>query len=171
MSCLTENLDELRALTTALPNADDAALAHSMTAVQSLTPISRCADLAVLRSAVPLPRDAKVLADVRELRSRLKVIQAMRDVGNFKGALNRAVALRPAVEATGYRPLLAELLELIGCASGASEDPAKTEALLLQAFFTATEAHDDATAGRAAADLVHVLGFPLNRLKDAETWF
>jgi len=171
MSCLSENLDEVRALTTVLPNADDAAVAHSMTAVQSLTPVSRCADLAVLRSAVPLPRDPKALVAVRELRSRLKIIQAMRDTANFKGAFSRAIALRPEVEATGYRPLLAEVLELIGCASSTLGDPGETEAVLLQAFFAATEAHDDATAGRAAADLVFLLGFSLNRPKDSEVWF
>ena len=171
MSCLSENLDEVRALTTVLPNADDAALAHSITAVQSLTPVSRCADLAVLRSAVPLPRDPKTLAAVRDLRTRLKVVQAMRDVGNFRGALTRAIALRPEVEATGYKPLLAEVLELIGCVNSAFGDPAATEAALLQAFFAATEARDDATAGRAAADLIHLFGTLRNRPKDAETWF
>jgi tetratricopeptide (TPR) repeat protein len=75
------------------------------------------------------------------------------------------------VEKAGYRPLLAEVLELIGCVSSSFGDAAPTEAALLQAFFAATEAHDDATAGRAAADLVHLYGILLNRPKDAETWF
>ncbi|HMF43777.1 MAG TPA: serine/threonine-protein kinase [Polyangia bacterium] len=172
MSCLAENMDEVGALTTVLTSADAEALTHSVTAVQGLTPVQRCADLAILRSAVPLPRDPKTLETVRRLRTAMKEAQARRDIGDFKGALERALALRPNVEAAGYAPLLAEVLELIGCTDLRNgPDAAQPEETLHHALFTALAAHDDATAAKAAADLVHVVGFPLRRPRDAEMWF
>ena len=82
----------------------------------------------------------------------------MRDVANFRrGPASRAVALRPRVEATGYRPLLAELLELIGCMPAVMQ-PSRERRPCIEALFTAEAAHDDATAARAAADLVYLVG-------------
>src|SRR5262249_45732554 len=101
-SCLAENLDEVHALTTVLATAGAEALTHSVTAVHGLTPVQRCADLAGLRSAVPLPHDPKKLETVRRLRTELKEAQALRDIANFPAALRRAVALRPSIEAAGY---------------------------------------------------------------------
>ncbi|HXU05417.1 MAG TPA: protein kinase [Polyangia bacterium] len=55
MSCLNDNLDQVRALTDVLATANVAAVSHAVTATQDLTPVSRCADLALLRSALPSP--------------------------------------------------------------------------------------------------------------------
>jgi tRNA A-37 threonylcarbamoyl transferase component Bud32/tetratricopeptide (TPR) repeat protein len=167
MSCLAENLDEVRALANVLSTADADATSNAVAAVQSLTPIGRCADVAALRSAVPLPRDAPTLQKVRELRASLKEAQALRDLTSFPAALKRATALRPQVEATGYGPLRAELLELIGC----TQDRANTEATLHEALFIAEASRDDATAAKVAADLVVVGAYRPDRLPEAEVWF
>jgi tetratricopeptide (TPR) repeat protein len=167
MSCLAENLDDARALTNVLSAADAAATSQAIGAVQSLAPIARCADLAALRSAVPLPRDPTTLRKVREVRASLKEAQALRDLTSFPAALKRADALRPQVESTGYGPLRAELLELIG---SISEWP-NSEATLHEALFTAEAARDDATAAKVAADLVSVGTYRPGALREAEVWF
>ena len=167
MSCLAENLDDARALTNVLSTADADATSHAVAAVQSLAPNARCADLGALRSAVPLPRDAPTLQKVRELRVSLKEAQALRDLSSFPAALKRATALRAQVEAAGYGPLRAELLELIGC----MQDGAKSEATLHEALFTAEAARDDATAAKVAADLVAVGAYRPDGLREAEVWF
>jgi tetratricopeptide (TPR) repeat protein len=170
MSCLTENLDDVKALTSVLGQADANAISHAVTAVQGLPHIRRCADVTALRSAVPLPRDPRTLETVRALRSGLKELQALRDVGGDNAKLlKRANALRPQVEATKYAPLLAELLELIGSAVDSTDDLASAEVTLHEALFAAESARDDATAARVAADLVYV--GTSNRLREAEMWF
>jgi eukaryotic-like serine/threonine-protein kinase len=170
MSCLSDNLDQVRALTNVLAGADAATLGKAVAAAHDLTPVSRCADVALLRSAVPLPRDQRTLEAVRELRTSLREAQALRDVANFSEARARAVALRPRVEATRYGPLLAELLELIGCVTS-NDDPTNAEKTLHQALFTAEAAHDDATAALAAADLIYAVGVLLDKASEAEMWF
>jgi tetratricopeptide (TPR) repeat protein len=167
MSCLADNLDQVRALTNVLASAESATIGRAVAAAHDLTPVSRCADVTLLRSAVALPRDQRTLEAVRELRSSLREAQALRDVANQREARARAIALRPRVEATGYRPLLAELLELIGCAD---ENAARAETTLHQALFTAEAARDDATAARAAADLIYVVGVYVDRPQEAEMW-
>jgi tetratricopeptide (TPR) repeat protein len=171
MSCLAENLDDARALTNVLFAADADAVAHAVTAVQGLAPVARCADLSGLRSAVPLPRDAPTLRTVRELRASLKEAQVLRDLANAPAAFKRASALRPQVEATGYGPLRAELLELIGSTGADARAQEQTEATLHEALFIAEAARDDATAARIAADLVLIGLVEPRRPREAATWF
>jgi tetratricopeptide (TPR) repeat protein len=170
MTCLGDNLDQVRALTNILASADGTTLGRAVAAVHDLTPVPRCADVALLRSAVALPRDQRTLEAVRELRSSLREAQALRDVANFHEARKRAVALVPRVQATGYGPLLAELLELIGSTSMLTEEPASSEATLHEALFTAEAARDDVTAARAAIALIYLAGVFLNRPQEAEMW-
>jgi tetratricopeptide (TPR) repeat protein len=170
MTCLNDNLDRVRALTSVFDGGDNAIIGRAVAATHDLTPISRCADLALLRTAVPLPRDQRTLETVLALRASLREAQALRDVGNFREALGRAKALQAPAAATGYGPLLAELLELMGCAAAVGEDPVGTEKTLHQALFTAEAARDDETAARVAADLVYVTGVYLNRSNEAEMW-
>ena len=61
MSCLDDNLDQVRALTDKLVAADENALSHAVAAAQGLTPVSRCADVppaSVGRPAAEGRRDA-----------------------------------------------------------------------------------------------------------------
>jgi tRNA A-37 threonylcarbamoyl transferase component Bud32/tetratricopeptide (TPR) repeat protein len=169
MSCLGENLDEVRALTDVLLQADAAAVTRAPTAASSLTPISRCSDLAVLRSVVPLPRDPKVLQAVLELKAEVMHIRALGDVGNRKAAAMKAEALRPKIESVGYKPLLAESLELV--AVGKFDlAPQEAETLLERAFLTAEACGDDITAVRIASFLIYIVGYELVRREDAARW-
>ena len=64
------------------------------------------------------------------------------------------------------------MLELIGGTDlRIGADATAPEETLHQALFTALAAHDDATAAKAATDLIHVVGFPLHRPREAEMWF
>jgi serine/threonine protein kinase len=169
MACLNDNLDQVRALSGVLAGADGAALGHAVVAVQDLPTLSRCDDIALLRSAVPLPRDQRTLDAVQSLRSSLRDAQALRDIGNFRKAGLRAAGLRPRAEATGYAPVLAEVLELVGCAADYNGDPLRTEATLHEALFAAEAGHDDLLAAKVASDLVDVVGL-LGRPREAEVW-
>jgi serine/threonine protein kinase len=168
MSCLTDNLDQVRALTDQLSTANDEAVAHALAATQDLTPVSRCADVALLRSTVPPPRDQRTLEAVRSFAQTIRDLRAQRVLGYTREAHRKALALRARVEAIGYKPLLAQLLELIG--SDVEYEPARAEVPLEDAFFTAIAARDDETAAMAASTLVYATGYGLGRIKDAEQW-
>jgi serine/threonine-protein kinase len=76
MACLNDNLDQVRALTDAVSQAEGNPGARAMSAAQSLTPISRCAEVTLLRSAVRLPRDEATLQTVLKLKRNLADIYA-----------------------------------------------------------------------------------------------
>ena len=169
MSCLADGMDQVRALTDALANADAPVVSRAVTAASELTPVKRCADVAMLKSAVPLPKDDRTLREVRAIQPAMRDLQVFRDTGNSREILARALALRPRVEAIGYRPLLAELLELIGFARVyADAGVADAEATLREAMVTAEACHDDVVAAKAALALSYVLGYREGRIKDAE---
>src|SRR4029079_2439586 len=97
----------------------------------NMTPVKRCADVALLKSAVPLPRDEKTLREVQRLRRSLGEAKALLEVGRPAQALARVTALRPAVDATGYAPLQGELLTRIGgIETSIDEDPSRAETAL-----------------------------------------
>ena len=169
MSCLNDNLDQIRALTDTLMSADAAVVSRAASAAAGLTPVARCADVALLKSAVPLPRDERKLREVQRLRQSLADVQALWEVGNERASLAKAIALRPEVEATGYKPLLAQLLVRTGIAQIdlAGEEAEET---LEGAFFIAAATHDDGTAANAAAQLIGAVGLEPARSRDAERW-
>ena len=169
MSCLNDNLDQVRALTDTLVTADSQVVSNAVTASRDLTPVTRCADVALLRSAVPLPRDERTLREVQRLRRLIAELEALYAVGKAADALPKAIALRAEVEATGYKPLLGELLALIGLFQTDSS-PSEAERTLEQAVFTAEAARDDLTAARAATSLTYVVGYGLGREREGERW-
>jgi eukaryotic-like serine/threonine-protein kinase len=170
MSCLGENLDAVRALTDVLVAGDASTTTHAMTAVQDLPQISRCGDLAALRSAVPLPRDEHTARAVRDLRKTLNDVNALDELGNYRAARDKAVSIRAQVEATGYKPLLAELLAAIGAVES-DLDPTHAKGILEEAVYTAQACRDDLTAAKAAASLNFLLGDRLGRPpEEAEIW-
>jgi serine/threonine-protein kinase len=169
MSCLTDNLDQVRALTEVL-RSDGQPVSQAVSAAMSLTPVSRCGDLALLRSNVPLPRDETTLQAVLRLRRSIAEVAALRDLGSTSRALAKAVALRAEIEVLGYRPLLGQILFEIG-ALETDFASTKAESVLEQAFFIAEAAHDDISAARAADGLLYVTGYLLGKHADADRWW
>jgi eukaryotic-like serine/threonine-protein kinase len=171
MRCLNENLDEVRAMTDVLTTADRATLPREVTAASGLTPVARCADVRVLRAAVPLPRDEKTLQAVLALRSSLKEVQATHDVGRYRAALDKAITLRPKVEATHYKPLMAELLDLTGLIESGFGDPSEGENNLKTSFVLALGVGDDLEAAKSAANLIFLVGYREGRYAESDHWW
>jgi eukaryotic-like serine/threonine-protein kinase len=169
MSCLAETLDGLRALTEVLSRADGAVLSQAITAASNLTSLNRCADIPALRAAVPPPRDEQTTRTVASLQRRLREGVALEEVGSDRAALTVARELLPRAEATGYKPLIAEVLFLMGAAQ-ANATPVEAEVALEKALYAAEASRDDVTAAKAAIDLVAVAGFAQGRRRDSERW-
>src|SRR6185295_1473765 len=106
MACLTDALDGVRALTDVLSRADGAMVSQAVTAASNLTPLSRCADIPALRSAVPPPRDEATAKTVDSLRRSLRDATALEEVGSERAALQKAQEVLQRTETTGYKPLL-----------------------------------------------------------------
>ena len=116
-SCLQEGLAQLKALTDIFATADAEVVAGAVDAVLALSPLERCDDVARLRAIVPPPQDERTRASVTALRGRLVVVKALRDAGRQVEGLSAAVTLVNDAQALGYKPVLAEALDLPGLAS------------------------------------------------------
>jgi eukaryotic-like serine/threonine-protein kinase len=168
MSCLTDSLDQVRALTDALRAGDPAILSHAVTSTQDLTPVKRCADLTLLRAAVPPPKDERTQREVEALRSSLRDLEVLRESGDRRRVLSYAMALRPRVEATGYKPMLASLLELMGSVRmDIDDDPSEAEAMLRESMVVAEQSRDDLVAAKAATALSFLLTYKLGDQRHA----
>jgi eukaryotic-like serine/threonine-protein kinase len=169
MRCLGKNLDEIRALTDVLIAADARVVGQAVSAAGGLTPVTVCADVATLRSTVPLPRDEQSRLAVEGLQRRLNDVRALRDVGYTQVALERARALRPEVEAARYAPLMAELLVATGLIEIDFGNFGGAEVALKDAFVAAEAGNDDATRADAASTLVSAIG-QLGRWEESDLW-
>ena len=170
MGCLSEALDGARALTEVLSRADQQTmLTQTVTAAQDLPALGRCADVAALRSAIPLPRDEKTAEAVRGLQRSLRDANVLEEVGNNRAAADAIRALLPRIEATGYKPLVAEALFLRG-ALQLDISPSAAEIDLEKAFFQAEASRDDVTAAKAVSALVFLTGNWGGRRQDSDRW-
>jgi tetratricopeptide (TPR) repeat protein len=169
MGCLNDNLDQIRALTDTLMTADSGVVSRATSAALDLTPVARCSDVSLLKSAVPPPRDERTLGEVRRLQRVITEAETLREFGRSRLALAKAVAIRPQVESTGFKALLGELLQEIGLAQTGLNDPG-AEKTLEEAVFVAAATRDDATVAKAATSLIYVVGYQKGRVKEAELW-
>jgi tetratricopeptide (TPR) repeat protein/tRNA A-37 threonylcarbamoyl transferase component Bud32 len=169
MGCLNDMLDGERALTDVFARADTAVLSQAVTAAQDQPSLNRCADVAVLRSAVPPPRDEATARKVESLRRSLKEANALEAVGSNKVAIERTRQLLAEAESTGYKPLIAEVLYQLG-AIQESVRPAESVRIFERAFYTAEASRDDITAAKAAIGLTVDSGYGLSRRQDYERW-
>ena len=169
MGCLTDSLDGVRALTDVLARADGAMISQAVTAASNLAPLSRCADIPALRSAVPPPRDEKMARTVDSLRRSLRDAAALEEVGSERAALQKAQEILQQTEATGYKPLLAEVLFLLGVIQCESA-PHEARIVLEKALYAAEASRDDITAAKACSSLAAVVGDGRDPHQESDRW-
>ena len=169
MGCLADTLDGVRALTEVLSRADGAMISQAVTAASSLAPLNRCADVSTLRSTVAPPRDEKTARTVDSLRRSLRDAMALEEVGNSLAAMKAAQVILPQAEATGFKPLIADVLVLLGNIQIDSA-PADAEVSLEKALYAAEAARDDLTAAKAAVCLVAATGYRQERARETDRW-
>ena len=170
MRCLDDRLDQVRAIADGLASSLRPNASQALAATSEITSVAECADVRLLQSATPLPRDDGSARAVRTLETSLRSIEAQYDLGQYDDGLAKAIALRPTVEATGYQPLIGDLLEKIGRFQGRVTGPETAEGTLHQSLVAAISGGDNVTAAKAVSDLVYILGVSQRRPKEAREW-
>jgi tetratricopeptide (TPR) repeat protein len=169
MECLGAARASLATLTDIFAHADGSVVAEAVNAVAGLPGIPRCADVAMLRSAVPPPDNAHTAARVASLRRRLDVVRTLRETGQSAKALIDVPALVTEARTIGYQPALAETLFEAARVEDANARP-EAEAPGKEAVWVALAAHDDDIAVQAAVMLHAIIGIAKGRYADAEIW-
>jgi tetratricopeptide (TPR) repeat protein len=108
MTCLDGRLREVQSLVSELASGDAAAVQEAPRATSRLSPLEECADVALLRSPTPRPRDDAQRAQIEALEKRLADVQAFYNLGKLTAATTASEALVRDAAALGYAPLLAK---------------------------------------------------------------
>ncbi len=170
MTCLSERLAHVQALTAVFADASPTVVSNAITAVAALPSVDRCSDVGLLRAVVPPPEDRRVRARVAQLRQEVARVRALGDSGQCVAA---AAAWHPLVgtaREVGYGPLEAEsLMSLAGSASECAE-PGEMIVATKRAALAALAAHDDETAALAAVTHAHWLADRTSEFAAARDW-
>jgi serine/threonine protein kinase len=170
MSCLTERLAGLRALTDVFGEASGEVVENAVSAANALGSLDRCADVPLLRSVVRPPEDPATRTKVADLRHRLTELKARSDAGRWKEVLKELQGAEAEARALGYQPLLAEILNLEGTVYGRSNDTKSAEKKLVESFWAADASRHDEVRAAAATELVFVFGYQEGQYDEAERW-
>jgi serine/threonine-protein kinase len=91
-------------------------------------------------------------------------------LGRYSEASKAATALRGDVEATGYSPVLAELLNTVGWIQSEIRSPAEAELTLGDAIAAAEAGGDDIELAKGAESLLFVVGYLEGRFEEGMRW-
>jgi tetratricopeptide (TPR) repeat protein len=169
-SCLEQRREELRALVQQFEDADAAMIARAAEAVDSLTPLSRCADLEVLRLSVPLPREPSLRAAVHEQQRTLIQVKELIDSGRYNQAVELAQTVASSSHSRAFPPLGAEAHYYLGDAQFRAGQFPAAQSSLVEAVMLSEAGRDDRTLALAAIRLVRVVGVELGKFDEAQFW-
>jgi Tfp pilus assembly protein PilF len=170
MACLSERLEEMRALADLLSRADTVVVAKSLQAAHALPPVQTCGDLAPLAARVSPPSDSAARARVASLRARLSEAEVLLETGKPEQAAEIARSALDEARPLRYPPLEAVAEYLLGRASAKRGDLPAAEQALAEAVWAATAGRADDVVADAATALVYVVGYELGRPDRGRLW-
>jgi tetratricopeptide (TPR) repeat protein len=156
MQCLSQRKEELRALVEQFTKADTKVVRKSVEAAQSLAPLDDCSNIEVLKAPVRPPADPASRARVDEVRRARARAEALRIAGKAAEALPLAAGLVAEAKATHYRPVEAEVLDLVGRLQKAKGEYASAEQSFNEAILAAEAGRHDDLLARARIQLVAI---------------
>jgi eukaryotic-like serine/threonine-protein kinase len=169
MACLEGPRGALRALTAVFARADGTVLLQAARATQALPPLERCANVALLRSAVPPPDDPGTRHRLDEIRTEMAEVKALVDTGQWTEGRRKAAAVIAAARATGYAPALVEPLEALAWIQDFSGEFAASVTTYEEALWVSLSARRDDVALECASCLASNAS-RLGRREEADRW-
>jgi len=170
MDCLRRDLIGFDAALDLLAHADADLVGRAPQLVPSAAGLERCEDDEALAAAHPPPEDPATATEVAALRDELARWPALDAAGRYADAERRYAAVVTRARATAHPPVLAPALFIHGEAVLNLGRAAEAEPLLTEAYHVARSVEDDMIAYQAAATLVRVVGFDLDRPDEALRW-
>jgi tetratricopeptide (TPR) repeat protein len=170
MACLTDRFDELRALSDILVAPTDRVVENAGRAAASLGALERCANVKLLRGALPPPASHEATKQIEGVRGELARARALEDAGKAVDAIAALEGVVTRARTTGYRPLVAEALQALGAAHIANGDARGAEIFLTQAVLEAQAGHHDELLVEATSALIFVRGAAAHDLAGATLW-
>jgi tetratricopeptide (TPR) repeat protein/tRNA A-37 threonylcarbamoyl transferase component Bud32 len=170
MSCLTERLGRVQALTDLFAKATPTTVENAVTAAGAIPGLYRCADIKVLRSVTPVPEDPKVRARIATLQSEVAHVKALGDSGQCAAAAAAGRRLTDEARVVGYLPLEAESLNTLGRSGSACMSTDEAILAHRRAILAATASHDEEAAAEGMILLAHFQADRTSDIAQARNW-
>jgi tetratricopeptide (TPR) repeat protein len=167
LTCLDARRLEATALIEALTAADPAAIAVAAPATAAVEDPALCRQAHPARLQALVPSDPAQRRVVTQLRHRMLAVDGLRIAGRFAEASAAAEALDGPVRATGFAPLVAEVVYLRASLAHVARDSAHAAELLREAARTAERAQHDYIAAAAWIQLAEQAALDLGDLGGA----
>ena len=169
MSCLSNRLEELDALTAILARSDGPNAETALQTGNALSPVRECADVTLLSAAIKPPRDPAARARVDGLEHRLAQAKGVFAAGRYVESEKLAQAIVDEAKPLDYPPLDGAALHLLGRVQMQRAEKAAAPSLIASAC-AAEAGHDDQQEAQSWVDLVRLLGFDDDRTAEARRW-
>ncbi|HEU4536998.1 MAG TPA: tetratricopeptide repeat-containing protein kinase family protein, partial [Polyangiaceae bacterium] len=166
VECLDDRLREFKALGDRLLEADAGVAEQAVQAAHRLSDLDACSDAHA--PAAPPPSDPATRSEVDALRDALVEARSLMQAGRYRDGLAAARPLADRARQTGYRPVEAEALYLVGALAERSGDFAAAERDLEQATLAAEAGRHDELTAQALGDLIFVRGGRLARYESLD---
>ncbi|MDI1434625.1 tetratricopeptide repeat protein [Polyangium sorediatum] len=170
MACLDLRAKELKALVDIFSEADGATVGRAVQAVNAMTPVRTCADVAALSGPLPPPDDPALRARIDHTRGQLARGKALYDAAKYAPVRALADEVVAEAKAIAHQPLLADALDLLGKVQQSQGAHAEAEATFLASIRAAEAGRHDWQAANGLTSLVFLAGHPLGRPADAHRW-
>jgi tetratricopeptide (TPR) repeat protein/predicted Ser/Thr protein kinase len=166
--CLNARRTDLGALIRLLETGEPAALAEASKSIETLAPVSHCADVELLSLRVPVPEDAASRDAVESGEARLAEARARLEAGlyNDVGPILDDIASNEL--ALSHAPFAAEVGELRGRTLVARGEYQSAVSALEQAALDAARGRDDRLLVQLHVHLLEVVGEHLGRTEEGE---
>jgi serine/threonine protein kinase/tetratricopeptide (TPR) repeat protein len=170
MSCLSERLGRMKALTDVFAQANASVVENAVVAASSLPTLDRCTDVKLLRAVIPPPDDPRVRARVDALRQEVAHVKALGDSGQCSAAASTGRKLIADAKSVGYLPL--EAAGLNALARSGSECMSADESIEAhrRAILAATAAHDAEASAESMILLAHTQVERTSDVAQARNW-
>ena len=168
-ACLDLRLHELRYLTALFASADQKLVDRGVDAAAGLSSVRSCADASALTQEAPLPEDAAARDAIRQVKEQLTEVNALKEAGLYKEALEKASAAVERARALRYRPVEAEALFLYGWLLDRTSETARSMEVIEEAMLAADAGRADLVRVRAATQGVYA-AFEQKDFARGERW-
>jgi tetratricopeptide (TPR) repeat protein len=169
-ACLGKRRRALRAMSDLFARAEADVVENAVKAVGSLPPITRCEDVAGLRTPIRPPADEASLARLRLIGTELARAEALRAAGRYREALPIGQAAAGEVAKVGYAPAEAEALLLRARLEYRTGETQRAKATLHEAWARAEAGRDDRRKAQALEQLAYMEGIEQSRPAEGLRW-
>jgi serine/threonine protein kinase/tetratricopeptide (TPR) repeat protein len=170
MSCLSDRLTQVKALTDLFTSADSKVVERAVQSAQSLPSLHGCADAVTLRAAVPPPDDAQTRQRVTEVRQEVARAHALELAARYDEGIKAAHAVVEEIATLHYRPVEAEAQANLASMESALGKWSEAKTAWHRALAAAMAGRNDQMAATAAIRLVYVIGVRQNQLEEGDRW-